>query len=263
VKGTTIRLSAGRGQRTANIFAENTSVFVSSRQVNILSPANGKAYGLDPEVAWNKGISLDQKLKIFGRDGSLGIDFFRNDFQRQSVVDLENAGQVKFYNLKGKSFSNSLQAELNMEPIRKLEARLAYRFFDVRTTYGNQLLQKPFTAKHRAFLNLAYEVKGWKIDYTFNYNGSKRIPNTTDNPVQYRRNDHSPSYTLMNAQVSKTFGKKHPFEMYLGGENLTNYFQKDVIVAADQPFGPYFDASLVWGPVSGRLFYVGWRYKLK
>ena len=67
----------------------------------------------------------------------------------------------------------------------------------------------------------------------------------------------------MNAQVSKTLGKKHPFEMYLGGENLTNYFQKDVIVAADQPFSPYFDASLVWGPVSGRLIYVGWWYKLK
>ena len=56
-KNTTIRLSAGRGQRTANIFAENNSVFVSSRAVIIIpSTANG-AYGLKPEVAWNKGIS--------------------------------------------------------------------------------------------------------------------------------------------------------------------------------------------------------------
>lgn len=46
VKGTTIRLSAGRGQRTANVFAENTSVFVSSRQVSIITNATGKAYGL-------------------------------------------------------------------------------------------------------------------------------------------------------------------------------------------------------------------------
>jgi outer membrane receptor for ferrienterochelin and colicin/copper chaperone CopZ len=263
VKGTTIRLSAGRGQRTANIFAENTSVFVSSRQVNILSGLPGRAYGLNPESAWNKGISIDQKFKFFGRDGLLSLDYFRNDFNNQVVVDLEDAGQVKFYNLPGKSFSNSLQAELNIEPVHKLDLRLAYRLFDVRTTFGEQLLQKPFTAKHRAFANLAYEVSGWKFDYTFNYNGPKRIPNTLANPAQYQRNNNSPSYVLMNAQISKTLGKKHPFEMYLGGENLTNYFQDEVITAAAQPFGPYFDASLVWGPVSGRLFYIGWRYKLK
>jgi outer membrane receptor for ferrienterochelin and colicin len=263
VKGTTIRFSAGRGQRTANIFAENTAVFVSSREMSILSTSIGKAYGLDPEIAWNKGISIDQKFKLFSRDGSFGLDYFRNDFNKQVVVDLEDARQVKFYNLIGKSFSNSLQAELNIEPIRKLDVRLAYRFFDVRATYGDQLLQKPFTAKHRAFANLAYEVKGWKLDYTFNYNGSKRIPGTMSNPVLYQRNTTSPSYVLMNAQVSKTFDKKHPFEMYLGGENITNYFQKNDIIASDQPFSPYFDASLIWGPVSGRLLYIGWRYKLK
>ncbi len=263
VKGTTIRFSIGRGQRTANIFAENTGVLVSSRQVNIISSALGKAYGLDPETAWNKGISLDQKYKLFNRDGLFSLDFFRNDFDNQVVVDLEDTRKVKFYNLQGKSFSNSLQAEMNMEPIRKLELRLAYRFFDVKTTYGNKLLQKPFTARHRAFANLAYEVKGWKFDYTITYNGSKRIPGTNSNPPPYQRNNYSPSFVLMNAQVSKTVGKKHPFDLYMGGENLTNYFQKDVIIASGQPFSPYFDASLVWGPVSGRLFYVGWRYKLK
>ncbi len=263
VKGTTIRLSAGRGQRTANIFAENMSVFVSSRQVNILSDLTGKAYGLDPEVAWNKGISVDQKFKLFKRDASFSVDYFRNDFDKQVVVDLEDARQVKFYDLAGKSFSNSFQAEMNVEPIRKLEIRLAYRFFDVRTTYGNMLLQKPFTAKHRAFTNLAYEISGWKFDYTFNYNGSKRIPNTSANPVQYQLNTSSPSYVLMNAQVSKMLGKEHQFEVYLGGENLSNYFQKDPIIAADEPFGNYFDAALVWGPVTGRLFYTGLRYKIK
>ncbi|MBL0069604.1 MAG: TonB-dependent receptor [Chitinophagaceae bacterium] len=263
VKGTTIRASIGRGQRTANIFAENMSVFVSSRQVNILSTALGKAYRLNPETAWNKGISVDQKFKMLGRDALFSVDFFRNNFENQVVVDLEDVRQVKFYNLEGKSFSNSFQAELHMEPARKLELRLAYRFFDVRTTYSGQLLQKPFTAKHRAFANIAYEISGWKFDYTVNYNGAKRIPGTIANPSPYQLATYSPSFVLMNAQVSKTVGKKHPIDLYIGGENLGNYFQKDVIVAADQPFGPYFDASLVWGPVSGSLFYTGLRLKIK
>lgn len=263
IKGTSIHISAGRGQRTANIFAENNSVLVSAREVQIVNPSLGKGYGLDPEVAWNKGISIDQKFKLFARDAMFSVDYFRNDFTNQVITDLEDARTVKFYNLKGKSYSNSLQAELSFEPVRKLDVRFAYRYFDVKATYGDKLLQRPFTAANRAFANLAYAVGGWKFDYTINYNGKKRIPSTLNNPAEYQRPNYSPDYTLMSAQITKTFGKKHPMDFYIGAENITNFFQKDVIVAADQPFSKYFDASLVWGPVTGRMFYVGWRLKIK
>lgn len=263
VKGTTFRISAGRGQRTANIFAENTGVLVSSRILQIIASTTGKAYGLNPEIAWNKGISFDQQFKLFSRPASLALDYFRNDFTDQIVADLEDVNKIRFYNLNGKSYSNSFQAELNAQPFRNFDVRVAYRLFDVKSTYNNQLLEKPFTAKNRAFANLAYEVKGWKFDYTINYNSRKRIPSTAPNPVPYQRSTYSPSYVLMNAQVSKTIGKKHPFELYLGGENLTNYYQKDAIIAADDPFGSHFDASLVWGPITGRQFYGGLRLKLK
>ncbi len=179
------------------------------------------------------------------------------------VVDLESPREVKFYNLQGRSYSNSFQAELNFEPVKKLDVRLAYRYFDVKTTYDSKLLQRPLIASNRAFGNLAYAIDGWKFDYTINYNGKKRIPNTDANPMQYQRGNYSPSFVLMNAQISKTVGIKHPMDFYVGGENLTNYYQKDAIVAADQPFSSHFDASLVWGPVTGRMFYAGWRYKIK
>ena len=264
VNGTVLRLSTGRGQRTANIFAENIGLMVSSRQVVINNNGdNSKAYGLEPEVAWNKGISVDQKFKLFKKDASFGVDFYRNDFKNQVVVDLENARQAKFYNLEGKSYSNSLQAELNFMPAPKLDVRLAYRYFDVKTTYGGELLQKPLTSLNRAFANLAYDIRGWKLDYTLNYNGSKRIPSTQANPAAFKLTNTSPSYVLMNAQVSKSLGKKKLFDAYIGAENLTNYFQDNAILSADQPFGPYFDASLIWGPVTGRNFYAGFRYTIK
>ncbi|MGN6164119.1 MAG: TonB-dependent receptor domain-containing protein [Flavisolibacter sp.] len=260
---TTIRLNAGRGQRTANIFAENIGVLVSSRQINIINAQAGKAYGLDPEVAWNKGISIDQKFHLFGRDGSFGANFYRNDFTNQVVIDLENPRGVNFYNLNGKSYSNSFQTELSFMPAKKLELRLAYRFFDVKTNYGGKLLEKPFTAKHRAFANLAYDLNGWKIDYTINVTGRKRIPSTAENPAAYRLVDYSPSYITMNAQVSKSIGKEKLFDFYIGGENLANYFQNNTIIAAAQPFGNYFDASMIWGPVSGRLIYGGFRFTIR
>lgn len=262
VKGTTIRIAAGRGQRTANIFAENSSVLVSAR--DILVPGGGKAYGLDPEIAWNEGITIDQKFRLFNKSGSVALDFFRTDFQNQVIVDLDaSAREVKFYNLEGRSFSNSFQAELNYELARKLDLRLAYRLFDVKATYGGRLLQRPLLSKHRGFANLGWETGKWKFDYTVSVNGPKRIPFTGDNPVAERMPEYSPSYVLMNAQVTRSFGKNRPFDWYVGSENLTNYFQDRVIIGAEQPFGGYFDASMIWGPVSGRMFYTGIRFRIK
>ncbi len=263
IKGTVIRASAGRGQRTANIFAENNGVFVSSRHVNIIAPGATGAYGLQPEVAWNKGISVDQKFKLFNRTATLGKDFFRNDFTNQVVADLEDPRQIKFYNLNGKSYSNSLQTELSFTPIQRFDVRLAYRLFDVKATYGSQLLQKPLTAQNRAFANLAYETNGWKFDYTLSYSGKKRLPSTISNPAEHQRSSYSPSFATMNAQVSKTLGKQNQFDIYLGGENLTNYFQQNAIIAATEPFSSLFDASMIWGPLTGRMLYAGMRFKIK
>jgi outer membrane receptor for ferrienterochelin and colicins len=262
VKGTTIRASVGRGQRTANIFAENLGNLVSARVVNIIGAAPGKAYGLDPEIAWNKGISIDQKMKLFGRESMLSFDFFRNDFVNQVIVDLEDTRQLRFYNLDGKSFSNSFQVELSMLPLKNFDVRLAYRWFDVQTTYEDKLLQRPFTAENRAFANLAYELRGWKFDLTLNFVGTKRIPPTSNNPEEFQLPVSSPDFMTINAQISKSFTKKKVFELYIGGENLNNFIQQKAIIAASEPFGNYFDASMIWGPIIGRMFYGGFRYKI-
>jgi outer membrane receptor protein involved in Fe transport len=224
----------------------------------------GAAYGLNPEVAWNKGISVDQKFNFLGNSATIGIDFFRNDFNNQVIVDLENARRVQFYNLVGKSYSNSFQAELNIEPIKKLDLRLAYRYFDVKQTYSGKLLERPFISKDRAFLSVDYaSANSWKFNYTVTYNGKKRISNSSDNPTIYQLSNYSPSFILMNAQVSKTFNKNHPMDIYMGVENIANYFQQNTILAATTPFSSYFDASMVWGPTYGRMLYLGWRIKIK
>ena len=269
-KGSAIRLSAGRGQRTANIFAENNAVLVSARGLEIhtmntgFSMNMGAAYGLSPEISWNKGISFDQKLILFGNSATIGLDFFRNDFENQVVVDLENPRKVTFTNLDGKSFSNSFQAELNVTPLKKFDVKLAYRYFDVKQTYHGVLLERPYIAKHRSFLSFDYAtLNNWKFNYTVTYNGAKRIPNTYANPIAYQLPSYSPSYILMNAQISKTFGNKHPMDLYVGSENISNYFQSNAIISADNPFNSYFDASMIWGPTSGRMIYFGWRLKIK
>jgi outer membrane receptor for ferrienterochelin and colicin len=263
VKGTVIRLATGRGQRTANILAENTGIFVSSRSFRILDPQPGKAYGLNPEVAWNSGVTLDQQFSMGNRKGSISLDYYYTRFIDQVVVDMEDPRYISFYNLKGSSYSSSFQAEVNMELARKLELRVAWRFNDVRTTYNGVLLQRPLLARNRAFINLAWEKGLWKYDATVSNIGSKRIPTTSSNPKEYQMESVSPSYFMVNGQVSRYIGKNKLVEVYLGVENLTNYFQKRSILASEDPFGNYFDASLIWGPVYGRMFYSGFRWKIK
>jgi len=264
VIGTVFRFSVGKGQRTANIFAENNSLFVSQRILMIMGQNNSGAYSLNPEISWNKGISLDQKFNLFNNPATLSLDYFRNDFKNQVIVDIESAKKIHIYNLAGKSYSNSFQAEVNMTPVTKLDLRVAYRYFDVKQTYSGNLLDRPFIAKHRAFLSVDYATNNdWKFNYTVTFNGKKRIVNPYESYVSFIPSTSSPSYYLMNAQVSKSFGINNPMDIYVGVENISNFFQQNTILSADDPFGPNFDASMIWGPVTGRMLYLGWRIKIK
>ena len=258
-----LRLSAGRGQRTASVISENSGILASSRQIQFQGTRDGKPYGFNPEVAWNFGLNFTQKFLLDYREGTFSVDFYRTDFDQQIVLDLDqNPQQATFYELDGKSFSNSFQAQLDYEVVKRVDARLAYRWYNVKTTYHGRLLKKPLLANHRAFMNWAYQSRNhWKLDYTINWQGKKRIPFTGTNPTQYQLDDYSPDFFLMNAQVSKAWNER--FEIYIGMENMTNYKQKNPIIASDDPFGLYFDSSLVWGPIFGRKTYFGIRYKIR
>ena len=150
------RISAGRGKRAANIFAENQNLFASSRAVAILD-TKGEIYGLDPEIAWNYGVSFTQKFKLFTKSADVTVDFYRTDFQNQVVVDVMQSPQdLLFYNLKGKSFANSLQVDFNVELVKHFNLRTAYKYFDISTDYLSGTYQRPLQAKHRFFANLEY-----------------------------------------------------------------------------------------------------------
>lgn len=260
-----LRGSFGRGKRAANIFAENQQLFGSSRQIRLVDEG-GAVYGLDPEDAWNYGVSFLQGFNLYERPGNVTLDFYRTDFKNQIVVDWENPREVSFYNLDGKSEANSFQLEVNYEILKNVDVRTAYKYYDVKTDYQTGLLQKPLQAKHRFFANLGYETtpkengSQWRFDYTVHTLGKQRLPNTSSNPIQYQLGDYSGSYSLMNSQVTKVFNEH--FEIYLGGENLTNFTQSNPVLAADDPFGANFDTSIVYAPIMGRMFYGGFRFKL-
>jgi outer membrane receptor for ferrienterochelin and colicins len=262
VEKSVIRASLGRGQKTASIFAENMGLFATSRTLYLDDTSAELPYGLEPEVAWNFGINVTQGFQLGEAESVFKLDYYHTRFTNQVVVDLDrNPQEVHLYNLDGDSWSNSLQAQLDLEPLARYDIRIAYRINDVRTTYGELLLPRPLVAKHRTFINMAYTTKSlWSFDFTWSWQGAQRIPSTEGNPEPYQMDAYSPAFSLVNLQLGKTLFKR--LELYAGIENLFAYTQKDPILAGDDPFGPWFDSSLIWGPVFGRKFYGGLRFRI-
>ncbi len=261
-----LKLSIGRGKRSANIFAENQHIFATSRTINILD-TSGNIYGLDPEIAWNYGVSYLQGFNLFNRKADITLDFYRTDFKNQVVVDYENSQQLNFYNLKGDSYANSFQAEFNYDVFENFDLRMAYKYYDVKTDYLTGTFSKPLTPEHRLFINAGYETKTdtlkmnpWKFDITYNWLSEQRYSSTINSPIEFQLPNESPTLGTLNAQVTKVFSPK--FEVYLGGENITNVRQNNPILGANEPFGANFDTTFVYGPIFGSMFYTGLRYKL-
>ena len=259
-----IRLSGGRGQRTANVIAENLSYMVSSRQMVL--PGNfigeiSKAYDLKPEIAWNGGASLVQKFSIGSREGTLALDAYYTWFERQVMVDLDSdVRKVSFYTVDGKTSAASVQIDYYQEISARFDLKLAYRYTDARVFYtGTGTIERPYTPAHRALANLSYHSRRdkWMVDITTNYIGSKRLPSTLQNPEDYRMDERSPAYILLNGQVTRNLGK---FAIYIGGENLLNVIQQRQILSPEHPQSPFFDASFIWGPTYGAMGYAGFRW---
>ena len=252
----TVRISGGKGFRTANFFIENARALASSRTIVFKET-------LLPEVAYNFGTSITHKFKFLNKPSSLNVDYYYTLFTSQVIADYDSdVTKVLVYNLNGKSYSHSFQVDYDFEIIKDLDVKMAYKFYDVKVTYDSVLLSRPLIPVNRALLNLSYETKDekWKFNVTGNYFGTSRIPGTDALPAGFQLATKSTPYFMYNFQVTKKFKNT---EWYGGIENITNYQQNNPIIDPSNPFGPYFDASLVWGPLAGRLFFIGMRLSIE
>lgn len=251
---TTLRASVGSGMRVPRIFADYTGYWVNARNVVL-------AENLQPEKGWNYGVSAVRTFTFRGRDGRISADFFRTDFTSQVVADRENATMLRFYNLKGKSFSHALQVEGLMEVMPRWEVKAAYKWTHVMMQYDSGLRAVPFVPFHRGFVNVAYTTRNekWSFDATVQYTGKSRIPDLSENPAASQWQPYSAAFPMFFAQITHKWKK---WDVYIGGENLNNFTQKAPIINVSNPFSQDFDATMVWGPIFGRTAYAGIRWTL-
>ena len=133
-------------------------------------------------------------------------------------------------------------------------------------------MRDPYIPKHRAFTQWSYHSKSntnggqWNADFTVQWVGPQRIPRPDvqfdDRPASELEDD----FVAINGQVSRVFAPG--IDLYLGVENILNFKQRNPIVGWDlayddgQAFQENMDASLVYAPIFGRMFYVGGRLTL-
>jgi outer membrane receptor for ferrienterochelin and colicins len=252
---TVFRANIGTGWRTVNLFSENIGLLVSSRDIIF-------AEKILPERAINYGINMVHKYEINKQSGYLSADFYRTDFQNQIFPDYDSDTKSAIIkNFKGPSISNGFQLELNLKIAKRFDIKTGYNYLDVYRIESNKKIQLPFNPKHRILGAISFKplTKKFNIDINVHWFDKQRLPDTKTNPVEFQRPDYSKPFTLYNAQFTYNFKR---IELYVGCENIFNFRQAQPIVSWQNPFGPYFDTSSVWGPTRGRELYCGIRYKL-
>ena len=251
----TMRLSAGKGYRTAHALAENNYLLASGRRLVFNDPHQ--------ESAWNYGFTTAWDIPLWGKLLKINAEYHYTHFVHQMVIDIDRDPQVIIINdLDGKSRSHTWQVDMSYPIVEGLELTLAYRHNDVKATYGGKLREKPLTPRCKGLVAASYKTPLglWEFDVTLQLNGNGRMPDpyeTEDGKLSW--DPRFPAHCLLNAQVTRWF--RH-FSVYLGGENLTNYRQPNPIIAADRPWSERFDPTMVWGPVSGAMAYLGIRINL-
>jgi outer membrane receptor for ferrienterochelin and colicins len=251
------RANAGRGYRTPYSITDHIGVLSTGRR--ILFQENP-----DVEEAWTYGLNLTMVLPFgYGSNSSLSIEYFRTDFMNQLIADQEylwdsEIPSILFYNLEGRSYTNTWQADFTTEPFNGFSVLATFRYNDSKVHLkGQGLVDRPLTSKFKGVLNLQYTTPKdtWVFDVTGQINGPARIPSFAADT----EDKTSPVFPMFYAQVTRKFKN---MDIYIGGENLLNYRQPDPIISADDPFSPHFNASVIWGPLMGIRVYAGMRLSL-
>jgi len=244
------RALAGRGFRSANIFPDNMGILSTGRLIERWDK-------LDIEDAFTYGANITGYFPLGVDDASLSFDYFRTDFNKQIIVDQEyDLNKISIYNLDGRSFTNTYQVDFNIEPFKRFTVLATLRYTDAKVDLkGQGLVEKPLTGRYKGVLNLQYATRMniWTFDFTAQLNGPARLP------YFYHEGGYSPKYVMLYAQITKKF---KDLDIYVGGENLTNYRQKHAILNAENPFSTGFNPTVVWGPLMGFKVYAGLRFTI-
>ena len=89
------------------------------------------------EEAWNNGISAAFYIPVGENTLKLNAEYYHTHFLNQMVVDYDSdPTKIRLVNLDGLSYSNTVQVDATYPIVKGLELTAAWRWNDVKCTYG-------------------------------------------------------------------------------------------------------------------------------
>ncbi len=256
-----VRANAGRSWRTAKIFSENINLLASAREI-VFADDLGQDNPLPIEQAWNYGINAVKKWSTDNANGYISVDFYRTEFDQQLFVDYDAEATAAYIRqFGGESVNNGFQTDLVFNFWEALDLRLGYVYVDAYRIVDDEKLVVPFNSKHRVLYGMGYKPldRPYGFDLNVHWYGERLMPINDGVPNEYIQDAVSDPYAVLNFQFSFNHGR---FEWYTGCENIFDYRQEQGIRAWQDPTSDYFDTATVWGPLRGREFYLGVRYRI-
>ncbi|MBO7641121.1 MAG: TonB-dependent receptor plug domain-containing protein [Bacteroidales bacterium] len=254
-----LRANGGRGVRRANPVVDNIGILSTGKLIE------GDLTRRAVEDSWTFGGNATY---YFTEHTWLSVDYFRTQFLSQLLLDRESADRIRFYDLDGHtSYSDNYQLDFSAEITEGLTFTLTGRVTDARAwqPYG-EIREAALTSRYKGVFNAQYQthLSRWIFDFTASVIGPSRVYDfmkdlkDASGDLLYPEG-RTPAYPQLYAQITRRFPG---LDVYIGGENLTNYTQPFPVIGAADPGSSTFDAASVWGPMMGIKVYAGIRLTL-
>lgn len=115
--------------------------------------------------------------------------------------------------------------------------------------------------EQRARFSMDYDVNGWELYTEAVWVGARNlapygyVDRYNDLARASPKNTTAPAFTTVDLKISKEIDKN--FTVYAGAKNLFDYVQTDTESPLFYDAGGSPDANHIWGPLRGRMLYVG------
>lgn len=255
-----IRVSAGNGFRTVNLFTEDHAALSGARVVDIQET-------MKPERSWNGNLNLNHQFFTKGGIFAVDVNLFYTRFTNRITGDfITDPQRIIYRNLNGYAISRGAGVNVDYQQ-GNWRGNAGCTFLDVFREEDGVRWPQLHAPAFSGVGGLSYSSvnRHWVFDLTGRVTGPMYLPVVPDD----FRPEKSPWFALLNMQVTY---KTNAWELYSGVKNLLNFIPEDPILRPFDPFDKYidvnnpynytFDPSYNYAPVQGAKFFIGWRYTI-
>lgn len=237
-----LRANLATGFRVVNLFTEDHAALTGARTVVI-------AETLEPERSVTGTVSATHTAAVGDYALTFDLDAFYTRFSNKILPDYEvDPNLIVYSNLHGRAVTCGVSAAVTFAPGEafpmsfKLGGTVMDAFEEEEGSRSDLLFAPAF--KGEATVSGEIASARLTMDWTARLVGPMALPSFPDRP------DRSPWFSDHNVQITRAIGANS--FLLAGVRNLFNYRQQSPLVGPEDPFGPDFDTSYVYGPIQGR-----------